>query len=116
MKNIWNEEKNDINKEGTKIQGRSTVTSFDYYNSFVKGYESNDTNSKCPLNCHQCLQNKQCIECKNGTVYVGTREGDSNQITCEDEEPIGFWRKCNDGNTCNSCSPTHYLNPTKKYV
>ena len=49
--------------------------------------ESNDTNSKCPLYCSQCIDERKCFECKVGTYYVGTEEGDHNPITCETTEP-----------------------------
>ena len=125
----------EINEEGTKIQGYQSNAYIEYYvHSFVKGYELSNENSKCPLNCHQCLKNKQCIECSNTTIYVGTKENDNNTIKCENEVPtephykktnynIGGiidrdvyfncmegCKNCSDGKTCNSCYPTHRLN------
>ena len=125
-----------IDTEGSRIEGVNYDTELETYTSFVKGYESYEyANSKCPLNCHQCIKNKQCIECKNETFYVGTREGDDNPITCENKAPnttfyyynnksykiggiqersvyfkcMDGCKKCHNGTSCDICEPTHYL-------
>ena len=141
--------KNDLKHEvtpksdGSLIEGveKNSLIPSDLEN--VKGYElSDDENSKCPKNCFQCLEHRQCFECKEGTYYKGTSEKDEKPIECVGSVPendyhynvpnydIGYniskkleqlvyfdcisgCKKCHNGEICDTCSPTHYLNNAK---
>jgi len=98
----------------------------------VFGYELSE-NGKCPKDCIQCKENKQCILCRNlndtypYSFYVGTKENDEKPINCSKSQPerAYFIKKynhiyyfnciencfeCTDGIKCDKCLPTHKLN------
>jgi hypothetical protein len=100
-------------------------------NDIAIGYELSE-NGKCPINCIQCKEYKQCILCRNLTgsnpeaFYVGTKEDDINPIICSKSKPERHYLKiiydhhhyfkciencsqCSNGNSCDICIPTHKL-------
>ena len=104
-------------------------------NDIVIGFELSE-NGKCPIDCIQCRDYKQCILCKNltgyipGAYYVGTKENDTKPIICSSSIPekaylrvidghhhyfecIDNCSQCSDGISCDICLPTHKLNNSK---
>ena len=104
-------------------------------NDVAIGYELSE-NGKCPIDCIQCKENKQCILCRdlNNTspfaFYVGRKENDNNPINCSKTPPERAYLKiinnhhyyfnclencseCINDTKCNKCLPTHKLNGEK---
>ena len=102
------------------------------------GFEKSE-DGKCPLNCSQCINNNQCTLCHDtASLYIGTKENDTNPIKCAREDPgEGYYRHenyiqgkifyfrcidnclvCNEETKtqCLQCEPTHYLNENKQCV
>ena len=100
----------------------------------LKEYElSND--GICPINCRHCIDNHQCILCRDGYFYIGTAENDQNPIICISSRPVNSYYlttstkyvkdstyfKCIDNcylcieaekDKCQQCAPTHKINST----
>ena len=112
----------------------------------VEGYELSDSvDTKCPINCRQCLSNQRCILCRTfSTVephayYIGIKENsETDRITCSEKAPIkGYYLReilrenikrhyyyectsgcdrCTNADACEMCTPTHYIGPNYKCV
>ena len=95
-----------------------------------KIYEEGD-DGVCPKYCQQCSENKQCTICDSSyNVYIGTKEGDDEQINCSKDPPgIGYYYKnisnkdyyfkctdncitCKNATRCEQCYTTYYVNKT----
>lgn len=100
-----------------------------YYNDI--GFEQSD-DGKCPIDCRICIENKQCILCKNDSFdFLGEKYNDSNPITCNvtTKPLLGYYLsskhvknktyfkciencyKCQEAtkDKCDQCSPTHFI-------
>ena len=103
-----------------------------------EGYElSDDDESKCPVNCSQCISNKRCILCRNFTkkephaYYIGEVDNENNYINCSEFKPEGgyyninrsshmhFFRciencnVCEDAKDCFQCLPEYKIDNKK---
>ena len=91
------------------------------------GYELSDNDdTKCPVHCSQCKENKQCFICEDTYYLIGSREDDDKPIICSQNTDLpNYYRNeidgiyylcmdnclnCNYGNTCNECDPKYKLN------
>ena len=98
---------------------------------FGKGYEESE-NGKCPINCGECNDLKQCYDCKNTTpYYIGVRENDTNPIYCSAVAPVEYYynkndsgkmyffkcidncKICKEANKCYQCDPEYLLNKSE---
>ena len=86
----------------------------------------------CPKDCQQCIGNKKCTICREGYIYyIGTKEGDDEEIICNNIKPTqGYYNisknsrefyyykclenciTCKNASICEQCAPTHYINKT----
>ena len=77
-------------------------------------YELSGENSKCPLNCSQCLENRRCFACNDKNAYKGKRENeDTDPIECLAERPKEYSDTIKFLYVYNT---SYYINGTKKEV
>jgi len=96
--------------------------------TYPKAYEIDDY-GKCPKNCSECNQNRQCFECNSSTpYYIAVKENDNETITCSEKPPEDSYysktknnrtyfyeclpncKKCDSLEKCNQCAPQYKLN------
>ena len=97
--------------------------------TYDKGYELAD-DGKCPKNCSECNQHRQCFECSTN-IYLGVKVGDSNPIICSYDKPIYLYyelnssyyyrcidncKKCKNAFECEQCLPEYKLDNFKHCV
>ena len=105
----------------------------------IEGYELSDKeDTKCPINCRQCISNKRCTLCRTfnqdepHAYYIGSKDDGEHNINCADKKPLkGYYEisrddhlhyfkcvdgcdKCENANECEQCSPSHYINRDDK--
>ena len=125
---------NDYNKN---ITSEVIVNEDNLSNSMtLKEYELSN-NGVCPINCRHCIDNYQCILCRDDYFYIGTAINDQNPIICNESRPINSYYlttsnnyvhdktyfRCIDNcylcteeqkDICEQCAPTHKINSQAK--
>ena len=111
-----------------KYEKDTSITSYITENIYEEGEKG-----VCPKYCQQCTANKKCSICYGDyKYYIGTKEGDDEQIKCSNTTPSQgyysfidnekeYFYKCiencitctrDDKDKCQQCVPTHYVNST----
>ena len=110
----------------TEISSNNIVTS---------GMYELSKDGDCPQYCQQCNIFRQCKICATGYKnYIGTKEGDTEEIKCSNSTPADgyynftkgenrYFYKCieycklcfNNKNLCNQCYPTHKIDASSGY-
>ena len=105
----------------------------DLTKTYDKAYEESE-NGKCPKDCSECNEYKQCFECSpSAPIYVGVRDNDQNPINCSETPPDGPYyettksdnkkyyfkcidncKKCDSADYCIACEPEYELTNSNK--
>ena len=85
-------------------------------------YELSD-DGKCPIYCHQCLENNICIKCKKDYGLVGSKKEENIICLPQSELNKGYYKNnqsiyykyidfcdsCSNGETCNKCINNYFF-------
>ena len=115
-------------KDGGTTIIRTTQISSEYISAdnSDNGWEEDDENGKCPLNCAICKKKNsndyQCIKCRSGFGLKGYTNRDDVICVISSDLATGYYQssnlvyypcisnceECDNGNTCLTCS-AHYI-------